>query len=78
MRHPFRNQLHGLRWKRAHKNRDYHGSKNPRAKLRAKDIGPIFDFWEHGWDLEDIAQKYEVGLSTIYKVIRGYTWKKVQ
>ena len=53
------------------------GELNGRSRLTKNDVKEIRELIKNGWKTADIANRYNVGWSTIYHIKIGDTWKGV-
>ena len=51
------------------------GSSNPKAKLDNEKVSEIRRLFNNGKEVKHIAKLYDVAISTIYRVVKGESWK---
>ena len=56
---------------------DYHGSKNPNAKLTERDVVYIRDFYEQGATPTTLAKMFNTSRSNISNIVAQRTWRKI-
>lgn len=61
----------------AEKGRSTHGEKNPQAKLTEERVREIRELRSKGWTYYALAKKYEMTMSPIRDVCKGYGWRRV-
>lgn len=69
------NRLKNLEYKRISENRSHKGESHGQSKLRVEDVEAIRDLYQEGYTTyKELAQYYDVDVTTIGKVVRNETW----
>lgn len=54
------------------------GEKHPRVKLAELEVINILDEYKRGISRKNIAQKYNIGMSQLHRIIHGQSWKHIK
>lgn len=63
--------------KRTLRHPDFHGEKNPNAKLSKLDILLIREYYEDGMKPKKIAELFDTSGSNISNIVARRTWRKI-
>jgi len=63
--------------KRTTRHPDYHGEKNPNAKLNERHVCKIRTSYEKGWTPTELAKVFGVSKSNISNIVARRIWKHI-